>query len=390
MRLITALLASAFALSATAGEAQLLPAGKFSGRDGRPGKGKHWSLSDAQGERLAASINEVATQTPIVIDYDHQTIRADKNGQAAPAAGWILSTEWRNGKGLFAKVDWTPKARAAIDAKEYLYISPVIVSDDATGEVTGVLLAALVNHPALLGMEPVVAQLAAQFTHATDPHQETHMDLLAALIKSLGLKTDAQATDVIAAVDAQKARPAVPVALSTVLGLQPAADEAAAIAAATALKAKPAVPVALSAVLGLQAGADEAAAVAAVTTLKGGADATKNLLVTLQGQVNALTAASTTRGLTELLDKAVADQKIAPASRAQYEAIGKSDMVALTALIAALPAIPGLNGQTNGIDPSPKADLTALSSADALKVAAAMGIDPEAWKKSHAAQAATA
>lgn len=157
------------------GEAQLLPYGAFSARDGRPGPGKQWRVDDQGGRQLAAQMNAVASLTPIVIDYDHQTLRAAQNGKPAPAAGWIRSVEWRSLAGLFAKVDWTADAKACIDARTYRYISPVITFDNVTGAVTGVLLAALVNHPALLGMSGVVSQLASQFTPNTPLHSATQM-----------------------------------------------------------------------------------------------------------------------------------------------------------------------------------------------------------------------
>lgn len=140
MRFNVALLATALALPAALGQAQLLPAGKFAARDGRPGPGKQWSINDEQGLKLAADLNAIAARTPIVIDYDHQTLRAETNGQQAPAAGWIQDVAWRPGEGLFARVEWTLAARARIEAGEYRYISPVITSD-ANGNVTGVHLA---------------------------------------------------------------------------------------------------------------------------------------------------------------------------------------------------------------------------------------------------------
>lgn len=159
--MIAALLAPAFALGSSVGIAQLLPAGEFVARDGRPGPGKCWRISDAQGKQLAAKLNATASQTPIVIDYEHQTLLSKDNGREAPAAGWIRGAQWRPGQGLFATVEWTAHAKARIAAGEYRYISPVITYDD-DGNVTGLQLAALVNHPALIGMEPVLAELAAR------------------------------------------------------------------------------------------------------------------------------------------------------------------------------------------------------------------------------------
>ena len=134
MRLITAtLLVTALALPASQkaglGRAQVLPAGEFAARDGRPGPGKCWTLTDAAGTQLAAELSVIAAQTPIAIDYEHQTLLAATNGQPAPAAGWMLGFDWLAGEGLFAEVRWTPRALALIAADEYRYISPVILYD---------------------------------------------------------------------------------------------------------------------------------------------------------------------------------------------------------------------------------------------------------------------
>jgi len=134
---------------------QLLPAGSFQARDGRPGPGRSWKLPDVKGMFIAAALQAVIASTPIVIDYEHQTLRKEANGQPAPAAGWIKRVTWLTGKGLMAEVEWTPRARAAIAAGEYRYISPVISFDEKTDEVTGMVMAALTNYPALLGMQAV-------------------------------------------------------------------------------------------------------------------------------------------------------------------------------------------------------------------------------------------
>ncbi len=158
-RVQVALLASALALLAD-GRAQVLPAGDFKARDGRPGPGKTWRLSEERGAALAASINSTAARTPLVVDYDHQTIHASKTGAKAPAAGWMKAVEWVPQKGMFSTVAWTDSARRAIAAGEYLFFSPVIEYDDDTGEITNVLMGSLVNYPAILGMDQVMASLS--------------------------------------------------------------------------------------------------------------------------------------------------------------------------------------------------------------------------------------
>ncbi len=90
-------------------EIQLLPAGEFAARDGRPGKGGKWKIDAAIAAALIALAE--ARTTPFVLDYEHQTLHAERNGQPAPAAGWFKTLEWREGKGLYATdVQWTERA----------------------------------------------------------------------------------------------------------------------------------------------------------------------------------------------------------------------------------------------------------------------------------------
>lgn len=354
MRFALAVLASALALPATVGEAQLLPAGKFAARDGRPGKGKQWQVTDAQGEALAAALNAIAAQTPIVVDYDHQTLYVEKNGQKAPAAGWILSTEWRAGKGLFAKVDWTDEAQELIGKRKYRYISPVITHDEETGAVTGVHLAALVNHPGLLGMEAAVAQVAKLSAQLYPTQQENSVDLLTALLANLGLAAGTTETEALAAVsalkatvDASKGAPTVPTALTTALGLQADATEQAALDAVTALR-KP------------------ASGDAAATALQG----LQQTVVQLTGELKALQGDK----VVQTVDQAIKDHKLVPAQREWALGYGKADYTALQAFIAAAPVLP-LGGQTQGDPTAGGGNGTALSAAQSA-IATQLGLDP--------------
>lgn len=181
---------------------QLLPDGSFAARDGRPasmtkGALTAWCL-DAD---IAAPVvaDAQARETPLVIDYEHQTLKAKENGKPAPAAGWIDAVTYLPGRGLFAAVTWTERARAYITAKEYLFISPVFSFDAATGAVLRIISAALTNTPALDGM----CVVAAVEDLAT---QETAMDeLLERLRWMLNLPVTATAQDIMAQLDKLKA-----------------------------------------------------------------------------------------------------------------------------------------------------------------------------------------
>lgn len=340
MPLHAALLANAYPARAN-GRAQLLPAGEFKARDGRPGPGKAWRLTDQAGRQLAAALNTVASATPISIDYEHQTLLAASNGQPAPAAGWIEATEWAPGEGLFARVNWTPRGRALIEADEYRYISPVILYAD-DGTVTGLHNAALVSVPAIVGMDAVTAALSALFPTTT--HQESRMDL-SALIALLGLAAGATAQDVTARITALAAL--LPQMAQT-LGLPAAATQDDVNARIAALAARPAVPTQLVAALGLQAGADEAAALAALQQLRKPDGTAVATITALQAQVAALSAQINTDQVTRTVDQAITEHRLLPAQRDWAIGLGKSDMAQLNAYLKTAPVIPGLDGQTGG------------------------------------------
>ena len=100
------------------------------------------------------------------IDYEHQSLGgayASPNGQA-PAAGWIRSLEVvspdqaseAQQAGLYAQVEWTPAARARLDAREYRYLSPVVLVRRSDRRVMALHSAALTNKPAIPAMPAIV------------------------------------------------------------------------------------------------------------------------------------------------------------------------------------------------------------------------------------------
>ncbi|MGY3910751.1 phage protease [Aeromonas piscicola] len=179
--------------SAADGWYQLLPAGKFKARDGRPFDvdGGHWRL-DAE---IAADLITKATLLgqDILIDYEHQTLNKEVNGQPAPAAGWFTGSEieWREGAGLYVKPRWTKKADAFIDAKEYRFLSAVFPYD-ASGRPLELRMAAITNDPGVVGMDALAA-LAATLTLPVSIQKDIHMDELLERLRML-LKLPATAT----------------------------------------------------------------------------------------------------------------------------------------------------------------------------------------------------
>jgi Mu-like prophage I protein len=119
----------------------VIPAGEFSGRDGRgPYK--------VDPEEVIEATAALDFSAGLPIDYDHATDFAAPNGGRAPAAGWMTDFQVRDGA-IWAHVEWTAKGREAVSSKEYRYISPVFSFDDKTGEVLNLLRAGLTNSPNL-------------------------------------------------------------------------------------------------------------------------------------------------------------------------------------------------------------------------------------------------
>ena len=280
-----ALLFATLALQAHAA-VQLLPAGEFKGRDGRPGKELTWKLSDAQGQALADKLNERHQKVDFQFDYEHQTVLAAENGQPSPASGWGTQFEWRKGDGLYVvNTKWTDRAKAMIEAGEYKYLSPYITYNTNTGEVLDVLNAGLVAMPNL-DISPVASERLAQLNAASfQPQENPPMKLLLTL---LGLAATATEDEAIAAVNALKTGHQAHVsALNTALGLKPEDGAATATTAIATLKAQ----------------------------AKGSDASTTSAMLALQTQVATLTAANNARELQVLVDQALAQGKLLPAQK---------------------------------------------------------------------------
>ena len=320
---------------------QLTPAGRFAPNDGRGGvPAGGWCMEEADAARCIAAFD--AAQPP-VIDYEHQTLHAEKNGHAAPAAGFMRALRWVPGRGLYAEAELTQRARQFIASGEYRYFSPVFAYDRATGRVQRILMGALTNHPAISGMKPLeLAAAAAQF-FATPTEETSIMD---------------QTTT---APPAEDAALALPSGVCAALGLPEGASEVDAISACTAL-----VKERDEAVAAAKANPDPAK-YAPVATLK-----------ELQAQVAALTAEAKARMVEDLIGPALADGRILPAQEQWARELGNSDIVSLKAYLDSAQPIAALAGtQTGGKAPDGGATGAAALTEQEKAVAAACGITPE-------------
>jgi len=344
----------ALALDLTAahdGWQQLLPAGHFTAIDGRPFDvaGGQWFIDAATAERLIA--RTAAAANDLVIDYEHQTLYSEQNGQPAPAAGWFKSEmEWREGSGLWIKPRWTPRALDFIKNGEYRYLSAVFPYDKQTGQPLALHSAALVNRPGIDGMQAVEAlrgQMNLKPTE-TPAMNETLRKLLAQL--GIELSDGDTLTD----------------------------DQgAAALSALTALKAQATQTNTLEgevAALKAQAGSvDLSKYVPAVTY---------NALVTAHA---ALKAGTETESAERLIADARKEGKVLAAEQDYLTQFAEQQGVAaLKGLIDARPAVAALKGtQTEEKAPpaSPQGGLTQ----EELAVCKATGISPEQFKKTKGA-----
>ncbi len=333
-------------------EIQLTPAGRFRARDGRPEGLPGWII-DA---RIASDVIARAAQAvgDYVIDYEHQTLYAERNGQPAPAAGWWsgAALEWRDGDGLYAtSISWTARARAAIEAREYRYISPVIAYDSATGEVRGIVMAALTNYPAIDGLSDLTRLAAARFDFAPDHPQEDHMDRTQ-LIALLGLADDATDQQITEAIEALKTQSEGLADLRTALGVDAEADAVAAVAA-------------------LKASTDNQPDPAKFVPV--------GVVTELQQQVAALSTRLTNSEVDELVEQALEDGKILPALESWARDLGATDIDALRTYIEHATPVAALKGtQTGG--KSPAGGDNGLSDEE-LAVCKATGIDPDEYAK---------
>jgi phage I-like protein len=335
-------------------EIKLLPDGAFrSSRDNRPTDAPAWIMNAEAAAAIIAAQGELHSQ--FLIDYDHQTLRAEHNGKPAPAAGWSGRLEWRDGDGLYAtELEWTEAALAAIAAKEYRYISPLIRYTPKTGVVTHLMMASLVNYPAIDGLNDLAAAAAELFPSDSE---DTPMDeLLERLRWMLNLPITATAEEIAGELDKLKT--------------QLAGADGNTVGLAALLTSKDGQIAALSAQASAAPDPAEFVPKAAFDELQGKLASLSG--ESLEDKVNALIEAN--------------DKKIlGPNDKAYLIELGRKDLAALQGaldvrqLMAGHPMAALAGMQSAGKSP-PAATDAALDDA-ALAVCRQMNIDPDAYKQ---------
>lgn len=322
---------------------QLFPAGHFKAVDGRPFDvaSRQWFLDEPTAQSLIANLK--SRVNPTVIDYEHQTLLADQNGQPAPASGWIKDAQWRE-SGLWIKADWTSRAAEYIKNGEYCYLSAVFPYDKQTGKPLSLHSAALVNRPGLDGLNAVALRsLHISPTQAHPDQQEESLMDRKLLIKQLGLADDATDEQITAALK------------------EAVADQAALKAAQTELTALKAATPATSASVDLS----KYVPIQVVTDM--------------QSELAALSAQVQTGGLDKLINDAKEDGRLLPSMESWARDLGKDNFAALKTFIDKAKPMAALKGQQAGTEnPPPKNDEHGLT-AEELEAAALTGRTPKEY-----------
>lgn len=336
-------IACSFKLSEANGHIQLFPFGRFYPADGRAEGAGGWYVDDSNGYALADSIN--ALDIDLMIDYEHQTLYLEKNGQGNPAAGWIKQVEYRPNEGLFAEVAWTDKAASQIKSGEYRYISPLFIPD-STGRVVRVLNAALTNRPALHNLAEAFA-LSQQFKQFNQPEGQPMLKLLQQLF-DVPNATEAEITEKLTALSAAKGSSQV--ALSAVYdALKTESDKAVALSAQVE-NPDPSKYVALS------------------------------QMQTVQTELNQLKAQMAADKADALITAALSDGRLLPAQKAWAENLGKSNLTALSEYLATTTPNAALGGMQAKEEP---ADKPVALSAEELAAAKMLGMSETEFIKAH-------
>ena len=349
---------------------RLIPAGSFSGRDGR---GPYHAGDREQLERIAAMTRRYAGTTDLVVDYEHQTLKAAQNGKPAPAAGWVREVEARE-DGIYGLIEWTASAQSAIEAKEYRYLSPVYFHTKE-GKVLALQCVALTNTPNLYDL----AELSAHsvFQQTPNSNNEDNMDKLLA---ALGLKTGASEDDVLLAVNSLLTG-ASAIAVAAGLAKDAKPDEV-----LTAVQSAFADRDAVAKLFGLDPAKCDDIAVAAQTALSSAKpDPAKfvpiDQVTAMQADLTALKTQMGKDKAEEAVEDAMKAGKLAPAMKEWGLSLHQANPTAFAEFIGKAPIL--TSAQRASAVPPSGGDPTLDETQEA--VIAAMGLDREAFLKTIAA-----
>ena len=379
-------------LSASLNEAgdgwyQLLPAGEFKARDGRPfdiEKGC-WYLDESIARSFIQRTVEESKGKPILIDYDHQTLYKEENGQKSPAAGRIVDPskdiEWRS-DGIYIRPRWTPVAESEIANEQFNDLSAVFPYDK-NGHPLYLRMAAITNDPALLEIKSLVA-LAAEFFNKDKEEIEMN-EALKRLLVLLGIIEAESSTELNDENVAELTERAAEKINTLIVASQAAVDVSNALDDATTSES--AIADIADVVEGSLTEIEEAEIIVEEATLNG-IDLRKAVPVSayqrLSARCAALNASAGNLGINELLQRGRRRGQVTSANVSYLTAVGrKYGVAALSAAINAIPPIQALSAkQTGAVDKPVKQPVyTAVLSAAEKEAARLLGISEGEYQK---------
>jgi phage I-like protein len=344
---------------------QLVPAGTFSGRDGR---GPFTTGDKAEMEKIVATTKRYRGPTDLAIDYDHQSMfgAVPGVGGVAPAAGWVKELEVRD-DGIWGRVEWTARAANAIRSGEYRYLSPVFLHTKA-GKVLLIRNAGLTNDPNFN-----LAQVAAS-TELNDLNDEG--DTMDKIIAALGLKQDAGEDQVLAAVNALKSNTT---AIAKALGLKDDAKHEEVLEAINAAAAPDEDRKKVAAAAGLKEDATVDEIVTAIGSFAkdGKPDPAKFVpieqVTALQNDVKSMREEMTAGKAEEAVNSAIKDGKLAPALKDWGMDLAKRDIKQFETFVGSAPKLTSqqLTEPNKSKDAAPALDEAQLA------VCRQLGLDPK-------------
>ncbi|WP_154964248.1 phage protease [Klebsiella grimontii] len=157
----------------------MIPAGTFTGRDGRT-----W-VNDNPSEFISTSFR----YPTLPFDVEHSTELLGPKGEEAPAYAWIDAMRINADGSIDGHIEWTPDGEAIVRGKKYRYYSPAFRFLSTTGQVTHLSSAGLTNKPNL---------------YLPALNSENTMTVPLQIVTALGLAAAASVDDVVSAIQTIK------------------------------------------------------------------------------------------------------------------------------------------------------------------------------------------
>lgn len=356
---------------------RLVPAGRFSARDGR---GPFEAGDRTAMETIVARTRAYHGRNDIVVDYDHQSVFGAKDGVGgtARAAGWIKALDVRQ-DGIYGRIEWTDAAAAAIRAGEYRYLSPVI-PHAKDGRIVLIHNAAITNTPAL-DLDALAASAVLS------PAAETEETDMENILAALGLP-EGSGEDAVIAAFAALATTAT--AIAKALGLPEDAESKQIIASASAACADR--KTLLEALGHTSTVKIDDAFVAALKTQTAARDKNANQpdptrfvpieqVSALQADLNALREQIGADKAEEMVEAAMKAGKLAPGLKDWGLDLCKADPAKFAAFVGGAPALTQTQLKTQKKDGK-----TAVLTAEQAAAARMLGLDPKDYAETLTAE----